>query len=287
MRKYLIKNNYTFYYKYPLEKITTIRNKGFCKYYILINTFDEIINLIKYLNSKKKKYFIIGNGSKVVFKKNYYSIIISIKNLNRIFYKDYVEVEAGCLISSLIHSLKKKGMSGIEELIGIPATIGGSIKNNASCHNKSISDYLDSIIVIKNNKIVKLKKSEINFMYHKSSLDKCIILKCYFKFDIDNKNNIKKKINNYLLYRKMNQVCTYPNIGSMFKNNDIKAYELIKKCNLENFMYKNVGFSKKHLNFISIKGESNGKYIYKFINKVQKKVYKMSKIKLESEIIFI
>lgn len=288
MRSFLEKNNYIFYYKYPLEKITTIKNKGTCKYYILISTFEEIINLIKFLKKRRKKYFIIGNGSKIVFKNNYYPIIISLKNLNRINYKEYVEVEAGCMISTLIHSLKKKDLGGIEELIGIPATIGGAIKNNASCHNKAISEYIESLIIIKNEKILRIKKNDIKFMYHNSSLDNCIILKCYFKFDNINKNEIKKRINNFLIYRKVHQVCSYPNVGSIFKNNEfLKAYEIIKKCNLEKYKYKNVQFSKKHLNFISIEGKTNGKYIYKFVKNVRKKVYKQMKINLESEIIFI
>ena len=62
---------------------------------------------------------------------------------------------------------------------------------------------------------------------------------------------------------------------------------MIKKCKLENYHFRNVSLSSKHLNFLNIKGEVKGKYIYKFVKNIQKKVYKLEKIKLDSEIIFI
>ena len=68
---------------------------------------------------------------------------------------------------------------------------------------------------------------------------------------------------------------------------NIKAIDIIKECNLENFKYKNVSLNKKHLNFIDIKGKTKGKYIYIFIKKIQKKVKRILNIDIESEIIFI
>ena len=35
MKKYLNENNYEYYYKYPLNKLTTINNNGYTKYVIL------------------------------------------------------------------------------------------------------------------------------------------------------------------------------------------------------------------------------------------------------------
>lgn len=288
MKKFLKNNKYNFKYKYPLKNITTIKNNGYAKYIVYVQNYLEFEKLIKFLKKKKIKYLIIGNGSKLIFINNYKGVIISFKYLNKIEIKDYVEVEAGVNISSLIQKLKNNNLGGIEALIGIPSSIGGALINNASAHNISLYDYLDKILVY-NDKLMFLDKKEIKYGYRFSSLkNKFIILKAYFKFDILDKKIIDENILKYLNYRNEKQEISYPNIGSIFKNyENIKAHKLIKECHLENYKYKNVSFSRKHLNFLSINGKTNGKNIYKFIKIIQKKVKKLTNIDLETEIIFI
>ena len=287
MIKFLKTNKYIYYFKYPLKKITTIRNNGYTKYFVLVNNIEELINLINYLRLKNKKYLIIGNGSKLVFLKNYNGMIISLKKLNKIYIKENVEVECGASILDLINTIKKYNLGGIEELSGIPSTIGGALVNNSNAHNKSLYDYLVKVLVYK-DKLMFLSKDDIDYGYRYSSLkNKYIVLRAYFNFDNIDVDIIDNNIKKYLKYRLKNQVISYPNIGSIFKNkNDIKAHEIIRKCNLENFKYKNVSFNKKHINFICIKGAVSGKYIYKFVKKIQKKVKKILNINLETEIIF-
>ena len=288
MKKYLNENNYEYYYKYPLNKLTTINNNGYTKYFILIKNIDELINLIKYLKEEKIKYLIIGNGSKLVFLNNYKGVIISLKKLNNITMNEYIVVESGVNILTLVNKIKKFNLGGIEELSGIPSSVGGALVNNAEAHNVSLYDYLVKVLVYK-DKLFYLNKEEINYSYRYSSLkNNFIVLKAYFKFKDSNIELIDNNIKKYLNYRKEKQVITYPNIGSIFKNMDnLKVIDIIKKCNLENFKYKNVSLNKKHLNFIDIKGKTKGKYIYIFIKKIQKKVKRILNIDIESEIIFI
>ena len=157
MKKFLKNNKYNFKYKYPLKNITTIKNNGYAKYIVYVQNYLEFEKLIKFLKMKKIKYLIIGNGSKLIFIKNYKGVIISFKYLNKIEIKDYVEVEAGVYISSLIQKLKNNNLGGIEALIGIPSSIGGALINNASAHNISLYDYLDKILVY-NDKLMFLDK---------------------------------------------------------------------------------------------------------------------------------
>lgn len=287
MKKYLKKNKYIYYYKYPLKNITTIKNNGNTKYLVYVKSIEELIDLINYLNKKKRKYLIIGNGSKLVFVNNYKGVLISLKKLNKIEVNDCVEVDAGVNLLSLINSIKKHNLGGIEALSGIPSTIGAALANNATSHNVTLFDYLDKVLVYK-NKLMYLNKNDINYSYRYSSLKNYIVLKAYFKFDNIDEKYINENIKKYLNYRKNNQVMTYPNIGSIFKNkNNIKVIDIIKKCKLENIRYKNISLSKKHINFININGKVNGKNILKFVNLIQKKVKKSLNINLESEIIFI
>lgn len=289
MLKFLKENKYLYYKNYRLNKVTTIISNEKCKYFIIIKNYNELYRLIDFLNKKKVKYLIIGNGSKLVFINNYHGVIISLKELDKIRIDNNIcEVEAGTLVIALINKLKRNNLGGIEKLVGIPSSIGGGLINNISAHNVALSDYLIKLYVYKDDEIKELSKREIIFSYRYSSLrDNCIVLKAIFKFDRKDKNQINEEINVYKNYRKENQEIVYPNIGSIFKNNIRAAALLIKEAKLENFKYKNVSFSKKHLNFINIKGKTKGKNIYRFTQKVIKKVKKRLNINLKTEINFI
>lgn len=287
--KFLKENNYIFYKNYRMDKITTILSNEKCKYYIEVRNYQELYKLIDYLDKIKMKYLIIGNGSKIVFINNYRGVVISLKKLNKItIMHDLCEVEAGCLIINLINKLKSKNLGGIEELIGIPASIGGGLINNISAHGVQLSDYLIKVIVYKNNQIIELKKEDIIFNYRYSSLkNEYLVLKAIFKFKSMDKEYINENIKKYKEYRKNKQVTTLPNIGSIFKNNIKPANQIINDLKLNTITYKNISLSKKHSNFIEIKKKTKGKYIYKFVKKLKKRVIKLANINLESEIIFI
>ena len=289
MIKFLKENNINFTKNFCLKNVTTIKGIERCKYYIEVDNYYQLYNLLDYIKLNNLKYLIIGNGSKVVFINNYKGIIISLKKLNKIYKNiDTYEVDAGVLLPNLINYIKKDNYGGIEELIGIPCSIGGGLVNNVSAHNVELSKFLIKVMVYEDNKIKEINKNDIIFSYRNSSLKNKIILKAYFKFVNKDKEIIENKIKEYKEYRKNNQVISLPNIGSIFKNiNDIKAYKIIKDCNLENIKFKNISLSKKHLNFLEIKGTCKGKNVYKFIKKIQKKVYFLKKIKLKTEIIFI
>ena len=44
-------------------------------------------------------------------------------------------------------------LGGLENLSGIPGTLGGAIVQNAGCYNTLISDYLEEVTCIINNEI--------------------------------------------------------------------------------------------------------------------------------------
>lgn len=287
MKRFLKINNYNYYYKYSLKKETTIKCIEKCKYFVIVNNYQELYKLLDYLNNKKIKYLIIGNGSKLVFTKNYKGVVISLKKLNKVTIGKNVIVEAGCLIPNLINKLKKYNLGGIEELIGIPCSIGGGLVNNISAHKVCLSDYLIKVLVYQNGEIKELNRDEISFNYHSSSLNKLVLLKAFFNFKKEELITIDNNIKKYRNYRLENQEIKYPSIGSIFKNKDQPAYQIITECQLENFKYKNIALSQKHLNFFKIKGKVEGKNVYKFVKKIEQKIYKIKKIRVESEINFI
>lgn len=270
-----------------IKKYSNMKIGGEVKKFIEIENKDEILNLLEKLDN----YFIIGNGTNTLFSDSFLDInFISLKKLNLIveLKENRIYVEAGLDFGKLIKYMKENDYSGLEELSGIPGTVGGLIYMNGGAYRKEIFDFIESVEIIDENKNIKiLKRSEIKVGYRNTEIKekKWIILSAIFKFDKGFKTQIAKKIKERRL---SSQPLNLPNLGSIFKNPENNfAAKLIIKAGMQGLKIGGAIISEKHSNFIVNDGTATFEDVMKVIQKVQKKVKENSGIELEKEIIIL
>lgn len=256
-------------------------------------TKQELINSVKECKKLNKKYQVIGNGSNLLF---------SSKSTKRIFittkymYADYkvkdnlVTVSAGTMISEYISWCIDHGFSGLEELYGIPATIGGMVMMNAGAFNKQIFDKLESIEILSDNKVEIIKSSEIKHSHHYTELLKTnkIILSVTFRLERLAPSVIKSKCKEVIFQRNEKQPkgksagCVF----RMAKNNE-PAGLLIDKAGLKGLSVNSAVVSDKHANFIINTGYATDKDVKDLIKIIKEKIKEKYKINLKREIEYI
>lgn len=262
------------------------------KYLIKPKSIDELKNLIDYLNNENIKYFILGGGSNLILPDNKFDgAIITLENLNNIkFDKNKVEVEAGINLNKFIMECINNSLGGLENLALIPGTLGGALYGNAGVKEHTIYDYLDSIIVLRNNEIVTLQKEDINYSYRytifKENND--IILGATFKLYKDDPDKMKGIVKENRIKRLNSQPLEYKNAGSVFKNPEGDyAGRMIESLGLKGYTIGGAQVSIKHANFIVNVGNATSKDIKNLIKYIQEKVYEEYKVKLELEQIIV
>jgi len=91
---------------------------------------------------------------------------------------EHVEVESGCLISTLLSFVLEKNMGGLEFMIGIPGTLGGAVMGNAGAFRRSVGEFVEGVYVIDENLEERfLDKKELTFNYRSSNIPRNWILK--------------------------------------------------------------------------------------------------------------
>ena len=92
-----------------MRKHTSFKIGGKARFFVQPSSVEELLDLVWYLNRKKKKYYILGNGTNIVFSdKKYNGVIVSLLGLNEIRkYDDYIQVFAGVSINRLCHFFKE------------------------------------------------------------------------------------------------------------------------------------------------------------------------------------
>ena len=219
------------------------------KYYLECKTDSEIEQAFQFIKKNKIKFLILGEGTNVVFTKPYDGLIIknSFKKEKKI-YKNKVKVSSGYNWDRFVRFCIKNSLYGLENLSGIPGTVGAGPIQNIGAYGEEISDYIEHIEVfnLKTGNVEILNNMNCNFDYrdslfkkHKHLFIKNVFFKLKEKFIA---NNSYQDLQDYrfkkaselrqrvlrIRNQKLENYLTKPNVGSFFKNPLINKKDLKK-----------------------------------------------------------
>lgn len=294
IKNFIKKNSLEYYEEANLKKYNTYRLETICKYLVFPKTKEELKEFLKFLNDSKEKYIVLGNGSNVIFKDDYYDgVVIILSHLKKLVIEDdVIQVEAGYSLQKLALETCSIGLEGLEFACGIPGHIGASIAMNAGAYNSSMKEVVETVEVINSNfEFVTMSKEDLEFDYRSSIFKKeksYIIVSATLKLTRGNKEEILEKISKRRVKRLETQPLDMPSAGSVFRNPpNMHAGALIEQCGLKGYDIGGAQVSNKHANFIVNIGGATGKEIIKLITKVQEDVKKEFDVDLILEQIIV
>jgi len=278
----------------PMSKHTSFKTGGFAEFYIVAKTIEDIQNIFKYAKVNEIKLYIIGNGSNLlVSDEGIKGIVLKIAlddiSITKQEENIIVKAGAGVKVMALAQELKKQGITGFEELAGIPGTIGGANYMNAGAYGKEIKEIIIETIAldVETGNVEKLKNEQQKLRYRDSIFKqkKYIILETTMKLQKGNTEEIEQKMNEYLKQRKEKQPIEYSSAGSTFKRGDgFITAKLIDECGLKGYTIGGAQISEKHAGFIINKGNATSKDILDLIAYTKKKVFEKFGVQIEEEI---
>ena len=236
---------------------------------------------------------IVGRKSNILFADGTLeSILIDASGVDFIsFSQNEVTVGGGASIPLLSSLACSNGLSGFEELSGIPGSVGGAIVGNAGAFGREICDILHSVLVydIITRGIREFQSFECDFSYRRSLFgnDNYVILSAKFKLYECSSEEIRNRI---LAYRekRMKSQPTEPSLGSTFKRPS-RGYagEMIEKCGLSGFTVGSAKISEKHAGFIVNIGGATATDYLGLMKLASDKVYEKFSVKLQPEIKYV
>ena len=274
----------------PMKKHTTFKIGGPADIFIKVNDTEELKFVLNLAKNENLPINIIGNGSNVLVKDKGIRGIVLKLNFNEIIKedKDILNIGAGVLLSKLARFAMEEEHTGIEFASGIPGSFGGAIYMNSGAYGNEIADKIILTTYIDENLEIKtITKEEQEFSYRKSIFQKnnWIILGGKIKLEKGNKEEIKRKIEEYSKTRKEKQPLNMPNAGSIFKRGEgFITAKLIDECGLKGYQIGDAQISTLHAGFIVNKGNATAKDILKLIEYTQEKVKEKFNVNIEPEI---
>lgn len=239
-----------------LSKYTTVKIGGIAKKILVPEDVEELIYIVK----KFSPIYFIGGGSNLLIANREFELVIDLRKFNNTMVylgNGIFKVGASLHLQSLINRINELGFGGIEYLYSVPGLVGGAIVMNAGRgkkYNRTISDYVISIDLIRGGEIITLSKEECNFSHRYSIFQnsKDVIIGCTMQFpqmSVEESTLLKKE---RIEFCKKVQDASKPNFGSVFSESDSKIMNYAKKHKIGN----KVHFSEKTINWIINEGGS-------------------------------
>lgn len=287
-----IKKNSTFFYENEdMSKHCSFRAGEHAKYYSEPKNKKALSEIVKICNECGLKYYILGNGSNVLFYE-YDGLVICLKQLRGIeIVNDTLICDAGSALMRINMFAGECCYGGMEWSYGIPGTIGGAVIMNAGAYGHDISEIVEKVEIFDGQRFKTLKKNKFWFKYRDSYFkqNKILVTKVHLKLKkLENNAEIKSNMLEYFERRRAKHPLEYPSAGSVFKRNgDNIPSKIIDELGLKGTSINGAEVSEKHAGFIVNKGGAKVKDIEDLIEKIKKVVLEKKSINLDQEIIIV
>src|SRR5690606_26396721 len=267
---------------------------GPARFFIEPSTSKEFSEALAWAREKGLDTYILGKGTNLVFSDRGYPglVLYPGKSFHEIRWRENrVTAQAGALLHTVVTQAVEKGMAGIQNLAGIPGTMGGGTYINAGAFGQELKEVIITVTSsTRDGRLVERTNAECGFAYRRSiffDLDE-IILETSLELREADAQSLRAEMLETLRKRKEKQPLQLPNAGSMFKRPPGGyAGVLIEEAGLKGFRMGGAMISDKHANFTVNAGGATAQDIHDLTSEVIRLVRERSGTTLEREVIFI
>ncbi|MBU1038645.1 UDP-N-acetylmuramate dehydrogenase [Patescibacteria group bacterium] len=303
----------------PLKNHTNFKIGGPAKYFFTALNTADLIKAVQVANELNVKTFYLGLGSNVLVSDGGLDgLVIKIKT-NQLKITDCsVVAEAGVNLAWLVQQIVAAGLTGLEPLVGVPGTVGGAIYGNAGLPKIKqgfMGDWVNSVTVLRQDKIITLTKEACNFSYRQSlfKTNEDVILSVNLKLNPGVSAQSRELMATYIKarqnqpYNKPSSGCIFTNLvienpaelRSKFPNNSeiedfikqggqqLPAAWLIDQAGLKGKTMGDIKISEEHANYLLNLGQGTAEQVIMMISYIKQQVRDKFGYQLKEEIKYL
>lgn len=138
---------------YPLRQLHTFQMDVYAEEYAGINMDEDLIQFLEEYPDKLRQSLVLGGGSNVLFSKDYPGVILHMnirgrEVLERCDGKVLVNARAGEDWDGLVNWCTTHGYYGLENLSGIPGSVGACPIQNIGAYGVEVRDWIEEVEVL-------------------------------------------------------------------------------------------------------------------------------------------
>jgi UDP-N-acetylmuramate dehydrogenase len=199
---------------------------------------------------------------------------------------------AGADMQKTMMDATRRGLAGLGQMAGIPATIGGALRMNAGGAFGCIGDAVETVSCITaGGQLVTYPASELRFEYRRTNIPDPIIVSATFRLEPDDPVALRDRVKEIYAFKKSTQPLGENSAGCAFKNpidpvteQRVPAAKLIDEAGLKGLARGGARVSEQHANFVVTEPGATAADVIAVLEEVRRRVFDDAGIELEREI---
>jgi UDP-N-acetylmuramate dehydrogenase len=215
-----------------------LKTGGPAECFVQPNTVDELKAVLTHCHSEKIPIRMLGGGFNLLVRDEPVpGVVLRLSNTvfgNVQIQGQTVRAGGGGNLFDLISQSMRAGLRGLETLVGIRGTVGGSVRCNVGDRTGEIATTVRKVAVLTDAGVEHIRgKEELAFGEHSSDLDEPVILWVEFELANEKPEMLLKRMKKAWMTRKAVEPLSFqPNVR-MFRNPiGQQARSLIEKAGL-------------------------------------------------------
>lgn len=247
----------------------------------------KTINLLK-----GEDYAVLGGATNVLFPDGGYDgIAVSTLEAKDVIRKgNRLYCAAGARLPVVVKKCLNCALSGLEQLSGIPGSVGGAIAMNAGAFGREMIELVTRVdAVTADGEVVALSPAALGAGYRHTDIAAkgLTVLGAELELAPSSKKEIRECINGFTERRRTGQP-QGRSLGSVFRRADgVSAGYYIERAGLKGTRKGGAEISGKHANFIVNTGGATGADFVYLSELARKEVLRQFGVSLEYEVIFL
>lgn len=288
------------YENIDISKLSNWKVGGICRYFIIANDIAELHDAIGIAKKESLNYLVVGKTTNLLFcDDELEGVVIALgKNFGKMTISgDSLYAGASCYVPNLVRTAINHKLSGLEHLIGVPASLGGAVYMNAGSQRKSISDCIEYVDVWNATKgCYSLDVEQCDFGYRSSifqSKKSLLIIGVKLNLEFSLTHEMRSDCLSILRLRNKKFPRKLPSCGSVFKSSPELYNQLgppgavIESLGLKGISRGGAQISPLHANFIVNNGGATAKDILYLVSLIREKSKSVNGIDLIPEFSYV
>jgi UDP-N-acetylmuramate dehydrogenase len=197
-----------------------------------------------------------------------------------------ISAGGGGSLFDLIAFSVRQGLSGLETLVGLRGTVGGSVRCNVGDKSGEIAQAVKQVTVLTDAGKVQVRaREELNFSEHQSDIDEPVILSVAFELEKDDPAAILKRMRKAWVLRKAAEPFSYQAAARLFRNTPAhSAATLIDRAGMTKTRVGGAELSERNSNYVVAHPGTTAADILQLADRVQTRVRERTGAELEREL---
>ena len=274
----------------PLAARTTLRVGGPARFFAEVADAEALSRVLRFASAEGLPLLVLGKGSNLLVPDaGFPGVVIVLAGSFRETRVEGTEVVAGGGVSLMVLAVAARdaGLSGVENVSGIPSSVGGAVRINAGSYGSEIFDVLVSATLVSPAGEVRTAAAgSIAHGYRWTSLCESADVVAEARFLLSKKSpaEIAARMAEVAAKRR-NALPKQPNAGSIFKNpKGLFAGKLLEDCGLKGRRVGGAEVSPVHANVIVNTGGATAVDVMRLMEEMKAAVRERFGVELQPEI---